>query len=101
MTLLIIWCAAIISTVVKLKWDKQNQQHVSTLALIYWGASLMWVIDAMYQYIELRDKYWSDLVKNSISDLYLGILMIAIGVIMWQGMIQIKGFKERIRKHYS
>ena len=43
MTLLIAVFAAVITTIIWYTNDKRSQLKLGTLALMYWGASLMWI----------------------------------------------------------
>ena len=51
MTLLITVFAAAIATI--LWYNSKADRKLGTLALMYWGASLMWLVDAVVEYIEL------------------------------------------------
>ncbi len=54
MTLLTAAIAAIIATIVWYFKDGSNKMRIGTLSLMYWGATLMWLVDAVYEYIELK-----------------------------------------------
>jgi hypothetical protein len=32
---------------------------VSILCWMYWGASLMWLVDAVFEYVQLRTEYFT------------------------------------------
>ena len=49
MTLLIAVFAAVITTIIWYTNDKRSQLKLGTLALMYWGASLMWMVDAVVE----------------------------------------------------
>ena len=53
MTLLITIFAAVFVTV---KWynRKDDSMQLGILMFMFWGASLMWMVDAVFEYIELR-----------------------------------------------
>ena len=53
MTLLVTAFAAIISTVLWYKHAPQDEYKISVLCWMYWGASLMWLVDAIFEYAEL------------------------------------------------
>ena len=59
MTLLIAVFAAVITTIIWYTNDRRSQLKLGTLALMYWGASLMWMVDAVVEYIELGAEYES------------------------------------------
>ena len=51
MTLLTTVFAAIASTIVWYKKAPENEMKVGILCWMYWGASLMWLVDAIFEYI--------------------------------------------------
>lgn len=96
MCLLITVFAAIISTVV---WYKNNNadMKVGTLALIYWGASLMWLVDAIAEYIELGAEYFTPAGADMLNDSFLGLSVVALGLIIWLAVLLIKDPKGTLR----
>lgn len=56
MTLLITAFAAVITTIVWYSSEKSRNLKIGTLALAYWGASLMWLVDAFVEYTEIEVK---------------------------------------------
>ena len=59
MTLLICVFAAIIATV---KWYKdapEGSMKLGILCWMYWGASIMWLVDAIFEYAELKAEYFT------------------------------------------
>lgn len=58
MTLLTTVFAVIIATVVWYKGAPQSEMKVGTLCWMYWGASLMWLVDAIFEYAELGAEYF-------------------------------------------
>lgn len=83
MTLLVTFYAAIISTVVWYLCDKRNDMKVGTLSLMYWGASLMWFVDAIFEYIEEGAAYFSALTVGAFSEFLLGVSVVALGLMIW------------------
>ena len=53
MTLLTTVFAAIASTIVWYKKAPENEMKVGILCWMYWGASLMWLVDAIFEYLSL------------------------------------------------
>ena len=96
MTLLITVFAAIISTLV---WyfKADNRIRLGTLCLIYWGASLMWLVDAIAEYLELGAEYFTPAPLDMLNDAYLGLSVVALGLIIWLALLLIKDPKGRIR----
>ena len=52
MTLLIAVFAALISTIVWYTSSEARLLKTGILCYIFWGASLMWLVDAFYEYAE-------------------------------------------------
>lgn len=98
MTLLITIFAAIISTVVWYLSALSNNKLLGTLSLMYWGASLMWLIDAVFEYIELGAEYFTPSVKDMVNDGYLGMSVVALGLVIWIVLLFVKD-PENIVKH--
>ncbi len=90
MTLLITVFAAIIATIVWYTSEKARSLHIGTLVLMYWGASLMWMCDAIMEYIELRADYFAPAGVDMINDAFLGASVAALGLVIWLVVILVK-----------
>lgn len=82
MTLLIVFFAALVSTIV---WYVSEDGHmqVGRLSLIYWGASLMWLVDAIVEYIETGAGYFTPAASDMLNDAFLGVSAVALGMFIW------------------
>ena len=58
MTLLITVFAAVTATVIWYKSDDDSMK-LGILLFLYWGASLMWLVDAIYEYAKLKADYFA------------------------------------------
>ncbi|MCH5188361.1 MAG: hypothetical protein J1F63_08140 [Oscillospiraceae bacterium] len=96
MCLLITVFAAITATVV---WYKNNNPDmlIGRLALIFWGASLMWLVDAIAEYIELGAEYFNPAPADMLNDAFLGLSVAALGLIIWLVMLLVKDPKGTLR----
>ena len=83
MTLLITVFAAIISTVIWYTNIRARRLKVGMLCYMFWGASLMWLIDAVFEYTELRASYFTPAVPDMINDAFLGLSVIAFALVIW------------------
>lgn len=83
MTLLITVFAAIASTIVWYVCDKREELKLGFLSLMFWGASLMWLVDAIFEYIELGAKYFQPKSYAMLNDFFLGVSVVAFGLIIW------------------
>ncbi len=97
MTLLTTVFAAIISTVIWYKNAPQSQMKVGILCWMYWGASLMWFIDAVFEYAEIHEEYFTPTPADMLNDLYLGLSVVALGMIIWLVILLVKDPKGVVR----
>ena len=97
MTLLTSVFAAIICTIIWYKNAPKNEMKVGVLCWLYWGASLMWLVDAIFEYAELGAKYFTPDPADMLNDLYLGLSVVALGLIVWLIILLIKDPKKVIR----
>ncbi len=95
MTLLITVFAAIISTVVWYVSD--SNMKLGTLSLMYWGASLMWLVVAIRAYIEIGAEYFTPAFSDMLNDAYLGLSVVALGLIIWLVILLVKDPKGKIK----
>ncbi len=97
MTLLTTVFAAIISTVVWYMNAPESKMKVGTLCLMYWGASLMWLVDAIFEYAELKAAYFTPAPADMLNDLFLGLSVVALGLVIWLVILLIKDPKGVIK----
>lgn len=83
MTLLLTIMAAVVSTIVWYMNENRRAYRLATLARIYWGASLMWFVDACFSYAELGAACFTPASAQMINDAFLGAAVIALGMIIW------------------
>ena len=80
MTLLITSFAAIITTIIWYKKAPDNTMQLGTLALMYWGAALMWLVDAIVEYSEVGALFFDQAPADMLNDSYLGFSVVALGL---------------------
>ncbi len=83
MTLLVSVFAAIICTAIWYKSAPKNEMKVGVLCWLFWGASLMWFVDAIFEYAELGAAYFTPEPVDMLNDLFLGLSVVALGLIIW------------------
>lgn len=102
MTLLITIIAAIVSTVIWYVCEKRDTYKLGVLSFIYWGSSLMWFVDFVAEYIELRADYFVQEFDDILNDSILGVTVVTIGLIAWLAVLLIKDpkgvFKKKLTK---
>lgn len=97
MTLLTTVFAAIISTIVWYRNAPKSQMNVGILCWMYWGAVLMWFIDAVFEYAEIREAYFTPAPADMLNDLYLGLSVVALGLIIWLVVLLVKDPKGIVK----
>ncbi|MBR0373575.1 MAG: hypothetical protein IJH91_03480 [Mogibacterium sp.] len=82
MTLLITVFAAIIVTI---KWytRKDDTMQLGLLVFMFWGASLMWLGDAIFGYIEEQAEFFAPAPADMLNDAYLGLSVVALALVIW------------------
>lgn len=117
MTLLVTLFAAIISTLVwYIKKEKDHKDTYSIVALVYmyWGASLMWLVDLIIEYSQDGSGlFMPEVVENDLqqtllnqkvffygamNDLALGFACVGLGLLIYLGILIIKDPKKVIWK---
>ena len=98
MTLLITVFASIIATVVWYKNAPESKMNVGVLCFLYWGASLMWLGDAIFEYVELGAEFFTPAPVDMLNDAYLGLSVVALGMIVWLVYLLIKDPKGVVKK---
>ena len=89
MTLLITVFAAVVSTAV---WYTRPDSKMKTgmLALMYWGAALMWLVDAVVEYFEAGAEFFAPAAADMVNDAFLGASAVALGLVIWLIAVLVK-----------
>ena len=101
MTLLITVFAAVTATVL---WyiRKDDSMRLGILCFMYWGASLMWLVDAIFEYAELKEAYFTPALEDMANDAFLGLSVVALGLVIWLVRLLItdpRGSVKRALRH--
>ncbi len=82
MTLLITVFAAVITTIL---WylRKDDSMKLGILLFMFWGASLMWLVDAVFEYAEIGAAYFTPAAEDMLNDAYLGFSVVALALVIW------------------
>lgn len=97
MTLLITVFAALISTFIWYFSAEARKLMLGKLCLMYWGASLMWTVDAIAEYIELKEEFFAPAAADMLNDAFLGASAVALGLIIWLVILLITDPKKVLR----
>lgn len=98
MTLLITIFAAIITTILWYKRGLDSSMKLGTLCFMYWGASIMWLADAVFEYAELEAGYFTPAFADMVNDTYLGLSVVAFGLLIWLALLLIKDPEGIVKK---
>lgn len=98
MLLLISLLAAVISTAVWYSSEKARRMKVGALCWMFWGASIMWFVDAVFEFAELKAEYFTPPISDMINDSFLGLSVVALAMTVWIIILLIKDPDKIIRK---
>ncbi len=98
MTLLISLFAAVISTAVWYSSEKARRMKVGMLCWMFWGASVMWLVDAVFEFVELKAEYFTPLPSDMLNDTFLGLSVAALAMTVWIIYLLIKDPDGVIKK---
>ena len=79
-------------------YNTTSDMKLGFLSLMYWGASLMWFVDAVAEYIEIGAEYFTPAPLDMLNDAYLGLSVVALGLVIWLVAVLIKDPKGKLRK---
>lgn len=98
MTLLCAVFAAVISTAAWYVSENARQLRVGLLCWMFWGASCMWLVDAVFEYAGLGAACFAPEPEALLNDLFLGLSVIALALVVWVAALLIKDPKGVLRK---
>ena len=98
MTLLITVFAAVAVTTLWYARIGKEDYRLGTLALMYWGASLMWMVDAVFEYAVLKAEYFVPAAGDMLNDSFLGLSVVALGLIIWLVILFVKDPQGKVRQ---
>lgn len=101
MTLLLTVIAATIATLVWYCSSSARTLKIGVLCYMYWGASLMWLVDAVFEYAEQKAEYFTPAAGDMLNDSFLGLSVIALGMIIWVVVLLVKDPKGVVRDHLA
>lgn len=90
MTLLITLIASISVTIIWYTNSKARKLKCGLLCYMYWGASLMWLVDAVVAYIESGAEYFVPAVSDMVNDTFLGFSVVTLGLVIWAAYVLVK-----------
>ena len=100
MTLLITVIAAVITTAIWYK-EKEKDYRLDFLCLMLWGASIMWFVDAVFEFAELKSEYFNPAPADMLNDAFLGMAVLALALVIWIVNLLITDPQGRLKKKLS
>lgn len=97
MTLLTTVFAAAICTILWYRRAPNDDMKLGVLCFLYWGASLMWLVDAVFEYAELQAAFFTPAPEALLNDFYLGLSVVALGLVVWLVILLIKDPRGAVR----
>ncbi len=61
----------------------------------------MWMVDAIFEYIELRDAYFRPEAGEMLNDAFLGLSVLAFALVIWTVYLLIKDPMGHLKKMLS
>ncbi|MGN0348253.1 MAG: hypothetical protein ACI4DR_01825 [Roseburia sp.] len=98
MTLLTTVFAAIIATIIWYSGAPKSEMKVGALCWMYWGASMMWLVDAIFEYAELGAEFFAPAPADMLNDFYLGLSVVAFGLVIWLVILLVKDPKGVVKE---
>ncbi|MBR3536205.1 MAG: hypothetical protein IKN85_10305 [Oscillospiraceae bacterium] len=99
MTLLITLIAAITVTLIWYTNEKARKLNTGILCYMFWGASLMWLVDAAVEYFEDGADYFLPSSGDMLNDAFLGLSVVVLALVVWVVCLLVKDPQNRIFKH--
>ena len=98
MTLVITLLAAAIATIAWYAKSPNNSLRIGTLALMYWGAALMWCVDGIANLME--GEAFIEIVDTAamFDDAVLGAVVVVAGLVAWSVYLLVKDPKRSMHK---
>ena len=90
MTLLVTVFAAVVCTAIWYRNAPESKMQLGLLCWLFWGASLMWLVDAIFEYAELKADYFTPEPADMLNDLFLGLSVVALALVIWIVVLLIK-----------
>ena len=99
MTLLTTVFAAVIVTVLwyRTPVNAERDMKLGVLCWMYWGASIMWLVDAIAEYAELGAEFFTPAFEDMVNDLYLGLSVVALGLVIWLIVLLVKDPQGKVK----
>ena len=65
---------------------------------MFWGASIMWFVDAIFEFAELKAEYFTPELADMFNDAFLGLSVVALALVVWLVVLLVSDPNGVIRK---
>lgn len=90
MTLLISTAAAIAATLVWYFCKRRSEFKLSLLCFMFWGATIMWLVDAVFEYVNEGASIFAPAAADMLNDAFLGAAVVALALVIWLAAFLVK-----------
>lgn len=90
MTLLISTAAAIAATLVWYFCKRRSEFKLSLLCFMFWGASIMWLVDAVFEYVSDGATIFTPAASDMLNDAFLGAAVVILALVIWLAALLIR-----------
>ena len=90
--------ASIASTLLWYFCDKRALYRLGILPCIFWGASVMWFVDAVFEYAQLGAEFFNQAPADLLNDSILGLCAVILGICAWLAVLLFKDPKGAFEK---
>ena len=97
MCLILTALAAVVSTAVWYASKTMRDMKISVLCWLFWGASIMWLVDLVFEYAEEGAKVFEPAFADVLNDSLLGLAVITIALVIWIVILLIKDPRGTVR----
>lgn len=98
MTLLVTVFAACAATLIWYLSATARELKIDLLCWVFWGASLMWFVDAVAEYLEVGTEIFNPSADALLNDLFLGLCVVALALVAWVVLILVKDPKGTVKE---
>ena len=83
MCLILTTLAAIVATLIWYCSATAREVKVSVLCWLFWGASIMWLVDLVFEYAEEGAAVFEPSLADVLNDSLLGLAVITLALVIW------------------
>lgn len=76
---------------------RDDDLYLGLPCLMFWGASLMWLVDAVVEYLEEGVAIFEPAGEQLVNDAFLGICVAVLGLAIWVVALLVKDPRGRVR----